>query len=408
MALSETKVRNAKPGTKPIKLFDGNGLFLLVSPSGGKWWRFKYRFGGKEKLLSLGTYPEISLAKARERREIARKQVAEGMDPSLARKAQKAAKARDENTFEVVAREWFAKFEPNWAPGHAIKIKGRLENDVYPYIGDRPIAEIEAPELLTVLRRVESRGALDSAHRVRTTCGQIFRYAVATGRAKRDPAADLRGALPPARGRHLAAITEPDKVAGLLRAIDGYEGAFVTKCALKLAPLLFVRPGELRHMEWSEIDLEAGLWSIPGDKMKTGEPHLVPLAKQALAILCEIQSLTGDGRFVFPSARTTKRPMSNNAILAALRRMGFGKDEMTGHGFRAMARTILDEVLQVRPELIEHQLAHSVRDPLGRAYNRTSHIEDRRKMMQTWADYLDGLKQDAKVIPLRRKSISVQ
>ena len=404
MALTDTKVRNAKPADKPTKIFDGKGLFLLVTPAGGKGWRFKYRFGGKEKLLSLGTYPEISLAKARERRDIAREQVAVGVDPSQTRKAQKAAKDQDENTFEVVAREWFAKFERNWAPNHAVKIKGRLVNDVYPYIGSRPIADIEAPELLMVLRRIESRGALDSAHRTRTTCGQIFRYAVATGRAKRDPAADLRGALPPARSKHLSAITEPEKVAGLLRAIDGYQGSFVTKCALKLAPLLFVRPGELRHMEWAEIDLEAAEWNIPAKKMKTGEPHLVPLARQAVEILREIQPLTGAGRYVFPSPRTAKRPMSNNGVLSALRGMGFEKDEMSGHGFRALARTILDEVLQIPPHLIEHQLAHKVRDPLGRAYNRTKHLPERRKMMQTWADYLDGLKAGAKVVPLKRQA----
>jgi integrase len=325
MPLSDTKIRNAKPGSKQYKIYDTGGLSLLIAPSGGKWWRFKYRIDGKQKLISLGVYPDVSLSEARGRRDEARKLVANGVDPSQVRKAKKAAKVKDENTFEVVAREWFAKFEPNWAPGHSVKIKGRLENDVYPYIGDHPIADIEAPELLMVLRRIESRGAIDSAHRARTTCGQIFRYAVATGRAKRDPAADLRGALPPARSKHLAAITEPEKVAGLLRAIDGYEGSFVTKCALRLAPLLFVRPGELRHMEWSEISLEGEEWSIPGDKMKTGQPHLVPLAKQAVEILQELQPLTGGGRYVFPSARTTKRPMSNNATLAALRRMGLAR-----------------------------------------------------------------------------------
>lgn len=392
MPLTNTKARNAKPKEKQYKLFDTNGLFLLVTPAGGKWWRFKYRLDGKEKLLSLGTYPEVGLALARERRDKARKQVANEIDPSNVRKAQKAAKLENENTFEVVAREWYAKFSLKWAPGHALKIKNRLEKDVFPYIGTRPINDIKAPELLMVLRRIESRGALDTAHRARTNCGQIFRYAIATGRAERDPAADLRGALPSAKEGHFSAITDPDKVAGLLRAIDGYQGAFVTKCALKLAPLVFVRPGELRQIEWAEIDLDAAEWNIPAEKMKGGEPHLVPLSKQAIEILREIQPLTGTGRYVFPNARTPKRPMSDNAILAALRRMGFEKTEMTGHGFRAMARTILDEVLQVRPDLIEHQLAHAVRDPLGRAYNRTKHLPERRKMMQTWADYLDNLK----------------
>ena len=280
----------------------------------------------------------------------------------------------------------------------------RLELNVFPWIGTNPIIDIKAPDLLMVLRRIESRGALETAHRVKIICGQVFRYGVATGRAERDPAADLRGALPPTQPKHLSAITDPKKVAGLLRAIDGYEGSFVTKCALKLAPLLFVRPGELRKAEWTEIDCDAAEWNIPAEKMKNRQPHLVPLACQAVEILREIQPLTGAGRYVFPSARTPHRPMSNNAVLAALRRMGFEKHEMSGHGFRAMARTILDEVLQVRVDFIEHQLAHAVRDPNGRAYNRTAFLPERRKMMQTWADYLDGLKAGAEVIPLRRQA----
>ncbi len=392
MGLSDTKIRNAKPREKQYKIYDRDGLFIIVSPSGGKWWRFKYRFGGKEKLLSLGTYPDVSLAKARTRRDAAREQVADGIDPGQARKALKAARVNSENTFETIAREWFSKFEPGWSPSHSVKIKGRLENDVYPYIGDRPILEITPPELLRVLRRIESRGAIDSAHRVRTTCSQIFRYAVATGRADRDPAADLRGAIPPARSGHFAAITDPDKIGGLLRAIDGYEGTFVTKCALRIAPLVFVRPGELRHAEWADIDLESAEWNIPPEKMKLKRPHLVPLSHQAVEILVELRPLTGGGRYVFPSVRTNSRPMSDNTILAALRRMGYAKEEMSGHGFRAMARTILDEVLQVRPDFIEHQLAHAVRDPNGRAYNRTAFLSERRKMMQTWADYLDNIK----------------
>ena len=404
MALTDTKIKNAKPQLKKYKLYDGGGLYIVVAPSGGKWWRFKYRLDGKERLLSLGIYPDISLAKARERRDTARTQVAEGIDPSQARKAEKEAKAQDKNTFEVIAREWFGKFSTNWADSHATKIKNRLENDVYPYIGKCPINEITPPELLTALRRIEARGALDTAHRARTNCSQVFRYAVATGRAERDPAADLRGALPPAKDGHFSAITDPDKVGGLLRAIDGYEGSFVTKCALKLAPLLFVRPGELRNMEWAEVDLEKAEWNLPAEKMKNRQPHLVPLATQAVSILGELHDLTGSGQYVFPNPRSSKRPMSNNGILAALRRMGYEKDEMTGHGFRAMARTMLDEVLSVRVDLIEHQLAHNVRDPLGRSYNRTSHIEERRKMMQTWADYLDGLKAGAKVIPLKQKA----
>ena len=402
MSLTDTKARNAKPKKNQFKLFDTDGLFLLVSPAGGKWWRFKYRLGGKEKLISLGTYPEVSLAQARVRRDEARKQVADGIDPSQARKALKAAKVQNESTFEVVAKEWWTKFTPTWTPGHAVTIKSRLEFNVFPWIGERPVNEIKASELLMVLRRIESRGAFETAHRVRSICGQVFRYAVATGRAERDPAADLRGALSPVKLKHHSAITDPEKVAGLLRAIDGYQGSLVTKCALRLAPYLFVRPGELRQMEWAQINLEAAEWNIPAEKMKTRQPHLVPLAHQSLEILRELYPLTGTGKYVFPNPRSSKRPMSNNAVLAALRRMGFEKEEMTGHGFRAMARTILDEVLQFRVDFIEHQLAHAVRDPNGRAYNRTAHLAERRKMMQTWADYLDGLKAGAKVIPLRK------
>jgi integrase len=404
MPLTDAKVRNAKPKNKQFKIFDTDGLFLVVSPAGGKWWRFKYRFGGKEKLISLGTYPEVSLAQARGRRDEARKQVADSIDPSQVRKALKNTTIQNESTFEVVAREWHTRFTPTWTPGHASTIKRRLELNVFPWIGERPIIEIKAPELLMVLRRIESRGALETAHRVRAICGQVFRYAIATGRAERDPAADLRGALPPVKPKHLPAITDPEKVAGLLRAIDGYQGSFVTKCALRLAPYLFVRPGELRQMEWAEIDFEAAEWNIPAEKAKTRQPHRVPLARQSLGILRELNPLTESSRYVFPSPRSPKRPMSNNGVLSALRRMGFDKEEMTGHGFRAMARTILDEILQCRPDFIEHQLGHAVRDPNGRAYNRTAHLAERRKMMQTWADYLDGLKAGAKVIPLRKNA----
>jgi integrase len=402
--LSEIRIRTAKPKEKPYKLSDVDGLYLLVKEHGGKWWRFKYRFDGKEKLLSLGTYPEISLADARQRRDEARRQVAHGIDPGAVRKAQKQAVTEETETFEVIAREWHTKFTPTWTPGHSTAIRSRLERDLFPWIGRRPIKEIKAPELLAVLRRVEDRGALESAHRIRTIAGQVFRYALATGRAERDPSVDLRGALPQPGEKHHAAITDPKEVAPLLRAIDGYQGHFVVKCALRLAPILFVRPGELRHAEWAEIDLDESVWNIPASKMKMKEPHLVPLSNQAVDILKELKPLTGTGRYVFPSARSFARAMSNNAILAALRRMGFSKAEMTGHGFRAMARTILDEVLQVRPDFIEHQLAHAVRDPNGRAYNRTAHLIERRKMMQIWADYLDELKAGAKVIPLRKNA----
>jgi len=405
MPLTDTAIKRTKPSTKTQKLFDGGGLYLEVAPSGGKWWRLKYRFGGKEKRLSLGVYPDVGLKLARDRRDDARKLLANDVDPGEHRKAAKAAEGESAaNSFEVLAREWFAKFKPNWVASHADKIISRLERDMFPWIGARPIAELKAPELLTCLRRVEARGALETAHRILQNCGQIFRYAIATGRAERNPANDLRGALPPVKEKHLASMTDPKAVASLLRACDGYEGSFVTICALRLAPLVFVRPGELRKAEWTEIDLDKAEWNIAAERMKMREPHLVPLSKQAVAILRELHALTGRGRYVFPGARTNGRPMSDNAILAALRRMGIGKDEMSGHGFRAMARTILDEVLHVRPDYIEHQLAHAVRDPNGRAYNRTAHLVERRKMMQRWADYLDKLKAGDNVVPIRGRA----
>jgi integrase len=399
MPLTDVKIAKAKPQKKPQTMFDGDGLYLLITPTGGKLWRFKYRFEGKEKLLALGAYPEISLADARERRAIARKQLANGIDPASVKKAQKQAETEETETFEVVAREWHTKFKPTWAVSHADTTISRMERDLFPWIGKRPISEIKAPELLGTLRRVESRGALESARRVKIIASQVFRYAVATGRAERDPSGDLRGALATPTEKHHAAIIDPKEVAPLLRAIEGYRGSFVVKCALRLAPLLFVRPGELRHAEWTEIDLDESVWNIPAHKMKMKEPHLVPLSNQAVSILTELKKLTGASRYVFPSGRSFVRPMSENAILAALRRMGYDKDTMSGHGFRAMARTILDEVLQVRTDFIEHQLAHAVRDPNGRAYNRTAHLIERRKMMQTWADYLDGLKAGAVVLP---------
>lgn len=399
--LTDMKVQKSKPQNKPVTLFDGGGLFLLVTPSGGKLWRFKYRYDGKQKLLALGAYPEVSLADARHKREDARKLLASNNDPGAVRKAKKQANTQKSETFETIAREWFKKFSQRWKETHSSRIIRSLERDVFPWIGTQPIAEIKAPELLAVLRRVETRGTLDTVHRIRTICGQIFRYAVASGRAERDPSGDLKGAIPPPQEGHMAAIIEPAKVGELLRAIDGYQGSVAVQCALKLAPLVFVRPGELRNMEWVEIDFENAQWNIPSAKMKMKEPHIVPLPTQALALLTAVKSLTSASRYVFPSGRSFDRPMSNNAILAALRRMGYTKDEMSGHGFRAMARTILDEVLQVRTDYIEAQLAHRVRDPLGRSYNRTHHLNERRKMMQTWADYLDGLKVGAKVIPFK-------
>lgn len=419
--LSDLQVSKAKPQAKETKLFDGGGLFLLISPlkfgldgkplPSSKSWRFKYRFGGKEKLLSFGVYPAVTLSEARRRREDAKKLLANGVDPGEARKAEKAAQAEAAvNTFEAVTREWHERFKGEWSDNHAGRLLRRLELDVFPFIGARPIGEIKAPELLTVLRRVESR-TLETAHRIKIACGQVFRYAIATGRAERDPAADLKGALPPVKNKHFAAPTDPKDVAPLLRAIDEYRGSYVTKCALRLAPLVIIRPGELRHAEWAEFNLDAAEWNIPIERLKLkkkdkidrkGEKHLVPLSRQAVEILRELHSLTGSRQYVFPGHRSPLRPMSENTVNSALRLMGFSKEEITGHGFRAMARTILDEVLQVRPDFIEHQLAHAVKGPLGRAYNRTTHLAERKQMMQLWADYLDGLKAGAKVLPLRR------
>jgi integrase len=401
MPLNDLKVRTSKAKNKPYKLYDTDGLYLLVTEKGYKWWRFSYRFGGKEKLLSLGTYPEITLADARRRRDDERKRVAHGIDPGALRKAQKRADTTETETFEVIALEWHEEFKPTWTEGHAKTIMDRMERDMFPWIGSQPINEIKAPELLSVLRRVEARGALESAHRVRTIAGHIFRYAAVTGRVERDPSSDLRGALPQPGEKNYAAITDPKEVGPLLRAIDGYSGHFVVRCALRLAPILFVRPGELRQAEWIEMDLDEAAWNIPAHKMKMKRAHIVPLPEQAIEILTELKQLTGVSKYVLPSVRSFARPMSENTINAALRRLGYDKDTMTGHGFRAMARTILDEVLYVRPDYIEHQLAHAVKDSNGRAYNRTAHLVERRKMMQLWADYLDGLKAGAVVIPFK-------
>jgi len=399
MALSDTAIRNAKPKDKPYKLTDEKGLYLLVHPNGSKYWRHKYRFGQKEKTLAHGIYPDVGLKDARERRDQARKLLANGADPSETKRAQKAASvARSADSFEVIAREWFEKHRDTWAASHADKIIRRLEKDVFPWLGGRPVAEITAPEVLTVLRRIEGRGTLDTAHRAGGNCSQVFRYAIATGRAVRDPVPDLRGALPPARGGNFAAITEPAKVGELLRAIDAFSGTFVVKSALLLATLLFVRPGELRRAEWVGFDLEKADWRYWVTKTKT--EHSVPLAAQAVAIQRELHALTGHDRYVFPG-RDPQKAMSEAAVNAALRRMGYDtKTEITGHGFRAMARTILAEELHQKPEVIEHQLAHQVPDVLGTAYNRTKFLKERRAMMQLWADYLDKLKAGADVIQL--------
>lgn len=402
MSLTELAIKNRKSSEKPIKMPDERGLFLLVHPNGSKYWRLRYSFEGKERLLALGVYPDVSLAEARERRDQARKHLANGVDPGALKKVSKrVSKIASENTFEAIAREWYVKHSKTWVPYHGDRILRRLEKDVFPWLGSLPIANLTPPDLLSILRRIEDRGALESAHRVQQNCGQIFRYAVATGRAERDVTADLRGALPPAQVKSFAAILNPQKLGQLLRAIHGYEGSFITKCALRLAPLVFVRPGELRKAEWSEINLDLGEWNIPAEKMKMRQPHLVPLCKQAVDILRDLYPLTGEGKYLFPCVRTTTRPMSDNTINSALKRLGYDSTEMSTHGFRATARTLLDEILGIRPDIIEHQLAHAVKDPNGRAYNRTTHLDARREMMQKWADFLDQLTEGAKVIPLQ-------
>ena len=393
MPLTDTAIRKAKPDAKPYKMGDGGGLFLLVKPNGSKWWRWKYRrpVTGAENLLSMGTYPEVGLADARARRDEARKLVAAGTDPGEQRKAEHAAKVESvANTFAALGEELLAIRAAKLAQGTSVRERRILEKYLVPYVGGRPIADVSAPELLAALRKLENKGTIETAHRARVLASQVFRYAIATGRAQRDPAADLRGALVQPESGHFASLTEPAEVAPLLRAIHDYEGTPVVAAALKLAPLVFVRPGELRRARWADIDLESAEWRFVASK--TRQPHIVPLASQAVEILRALQPLTGRGEYVFPGMRGKGRPMSEAAVNAALRRMGFDGDTITGHGFRAMARTILDEVLGFRPDYIEHQLAHAVRDPNGRAYNRTSHIAERRKMMQAWADYLDELR----------------
>ena len=359
----------------------------------------------------MGTYPDTNLKVAREKRDQARALLAAGVDPSEARRSEKAAKSQvATNSFEAVAREWHATIHvPQVSTGHAARTLIRLEQDVFPRLGRVPIGEIKAPQLLEAMRRIEARGAIETAHRALQACGQVFRYAIATGRAERDPTPDLRGALKPVLVRHMPAITDPQRVGELLRAIESYKGMPITRAALQLAPLVFVRPGELRKAEWGEFDLERAQWRIPAARMKrikqeklSGAPHVVPLSRQALAIMRDLHPLTGHGRYVFPSPRTGERPMSDNAVLSALRRMGFPSDEMTGHGFRAMARTLLAERLAMDEAVIEAQLAHAVKDALGRAYNRTEYLDQRLKMLQTWADYLDRLREGAEVIPIKQ------
>ena len=412
MPLTDAAVRNAKPGEKSRKLTDGGGLYLEVRPEGGKWWRWRFRFAGKEKLLSVGVYPDVSLFDARAKRDELRKQLATGVDPSIARKAAKFARDGDAaNSFEVVAREWFATRRADWSASYGEKIMARLAADVFPYIGRTAIGELTPPDLLQMLRRIESRGVIETAHRARENCSQVFRYAVATGRAVSDPARDLKDALRSPVVRHFAAITKPDRFAELLRACAGYAGTPVVRAALQLAPMLLLRPGELRHAQWAEFDLDAATWLVPAARMKRekagkmhGEPHLVPLPAQAVAVLRDLEPLTERNAYVFRGERHHDRPMSENTVNAALRAMGFAADEMTGHGFRATARTMLVERLGVDESVIEAQLAHSVKDSLGRAYNRTEFVDQRRTMMQTWADYLDKLRKGADVVPINGRA----
>jgi integrase len=397
MPLTDISIKAAKPAAKPMKLFDTGGLFLIVAPSSGRWWRFKYRYQGKHKTLSLGTYPTVSLKDARERRDELRRELARGIDPGVVRKAGKVAQA---NTFELLAEEWRGKFSRAWTPKHSERIAARLRANVFPWLGSKPIRDITAPELLAVIRRIEARGALEVAHRVLGYCGQIFRYAVATGRAERDPSGDLRGALPPVNSKHYASITDTRAIGALLRALDGYQGHFVTRCALRLAPLVFVRPGELRAAEWQEFDLDNAEWRIPGSRMKMRTTHTVPLSHQAVAVLRELYPLTGRGKYVFPSLRTGERPMSENTVNAALRRLGYDKSEMTGHGFRSMASTLLNEQ-GWHHDAIERQLAHIERNAVRGAYNYAEHLPERRRMVQAWADFLDGLRSGANVVAFR-------
>ncbi len=400
--LNDTRVRSSKSREKAFKLSDERGLFLLVMPTGSRLWRLKYRVNGREKLISLGAYPDVTLKRAREKRDAARRLIADGIDPSVQRKAERAALAQ---SFEGVAKEWLELQTKSLAPETISILTARLDSGLYPYIGSRPIAAITAQELLGALRRIEARGRHETAHRVRALAGRVFRYAVATGRAQHDVAADLKGALAPVKSKNFASVTDPARVGELMRAIHGYSGHPVTALALKLAPLVFVRPGELRAAEWPEFDLANAEWRIPGERMKMGEPHLVPLSRQALTILRELEPLARGGRYLFPSLRTRDRPMSDNTINAALRRMGYTSEEQTGHGFRSMASTLLNEQ-GFPPDVIELQLAHTERNKVRAAYNKAQRLPERRKMMQAWADCLDGLRAGGNVVPLKRRRAS--
>jgi integrase len=400
MPLTDIQIKNLKPAEKSVRVFDGNGLYLEVSPAGGKLFRFKYRFNGKGKTLSLGKYPDVSLSDARKAHQKAREQLAAGIDPSALKREQKLKQTK---TFEVVATEWWQTQRPKWTDDYANTVWRRLENDILPWLKNRPIDELTTAELLAALRRVESRGAIDSAHRICQYLNNIGIYSVACGYIQNNPANNLVKALKQTLKRPMAAITEPKQIKILLKAIDEFEGSFIVKQALRIAPLVFVRPGELRMALWGEIDLEEGLWIIPSAKMKMRRDHIVPLSRQAIEILDELRPLTGNGTYVFPSVRTNARPISENTINAALRRMGYSKDEMTGHGFRTMASTRLHE-LGWKSEIIEFQLAHADKNKIRGVYNRAEYLEDRKKMMQAWADYLESLKTGADVISFRGAS----
>jgi integrase len=388
--LTATAVKQAKPKAKPYKLADGGGLYLHVKTA-GKYWRYKYRFAGKEKLLALGTYPEISLAEARKVHQTARENLADGIDPSSHKKTKKSAnQSNSANSFEAVALEW-SKTRRKKADSTEKRQRALLEKDLFPFIGSRPIADIDAPELLKTLRKIESRGAIETAHRANRLAGQIFRYAIVTGRSKHNPSIDLKDALTQPIKSHRKSITDPAEVGPLIAAIKNYQATPVVMAALQLSPLFLCRPGELRHLEWTEVNFAEARIELPASKMKMKEPHIIPLASQAIAILKELQPITGRGNYVFPSARGASRPLSDNGVRTALRTLGYTNDQICPHGFRAMGRTILDEVLNFPVDWIEHQIAHSVKDANGRAYNRTKHLPQRKKMMQTWADYLDSL-----------------
>lgn len=396
--LSDMVVKNAKPKDKTYKLADGRGMFLEIKPNGGKYWRLKFRYMGKEKLLALGVYPDVSLKEARDLAYEAKKKLDAGVDPCAERKQTKLIRIEQmEAHFRAVAEEWYELNKDSWSESTQKRNAWLLKNNLYPWLGDMPVADIKVPALLAALRKTEVKGTIETAHRAKQVAGQVFRYAVSTGRAERDITTDLRGALKSPKKTHMATITDPKEIGKLLLAIEGYQGSPSVKAALQLSPMLFCRPGELRQLEWSEVSFDDARIDIPVHKMKTREQaHVIPLCSQALAILVELKRFTGRGQYVFPSARGGARPLSDNGVRTALRSLGYGNDEITPHGFRAMARTLLDEVLGYRVDWIEHQLAHAVKDPNGRAYNRTAHLEGRREMMQGWADYLDGLREQAR------------